>query len=256
VSVSVSVSGCHLYNRMYILSYLSCDQLIHVCYLFLLIVHVVPGKTSQYRDKRYPVIVMDFLEGGDLFDAIHNRISTGQDITERFIALTFKSAMESLLSIHEKCYLHRDLKLENLVLSSSDGDPVVKIIDCGYFCEAPSDCVVRSRARVGTPGFVAPETLQPADDSEYREYSTKSDVWQAGCALYTLLSGESTGFITVCCVVLCCVVLCCVVFCCIVLCCIVLWCIVLCCVVLYSVVLCCIVLYSVVLCCIVLYSVV
>ena len=35
----------------------------------------------------------------------------------------------------------------------------------------------------GTPGYIAPESIL------YHTYSAKTDLWQAGCTLYSLLSG-------------------------------------------------------------------
>jgi serine/threonine protein kinase len=35
----------------------------------------------------------------------------------------------------------------------------------------------------GTPGYIAPESIT------YHTYSAKTDLWQAGCTLYSLLSG-------------------------------------------------------------------
>lgn len=72
-------------------------------------------------------------------------------MNEQFLAPAFRSAMESLLSIHERHFLHRDLKLDNMVLTSTADNAVVKIIDCGYFCRAP-DGVVRETGLVGSPG--------------------------------------------------------------------------------------------------------
>ena len=136
------------------------------------------------------MIVMEFLEGGDLFSLVINRSKNQQPVNEQFLAPAFRSAMESLRSIHNRKYLHRDLKLDNMVLTSTADDAVVKIIDCGYFCHAPEG-VVQVTGLVGSPGYFAPESLQTT--TGFREYSTKSDVWQAGCALYIMLSGKCSA---------------------------------------------------------------
>jgi Ca2+-binding EF-hand superfamily protein len=48
---------------------------------------------------------------------------------------------------------------------------------------APESCAYRGMTLHGTPGLFAPETIMHFD------YSIKSDVWQLGCILYSLLSG-------------------------------------------------------------------
>ena len=50
--------------------------------------------------------------------------------TEALLADLFRSAMTALSSIHEHGFVHRDLKLENLMMSAAD-ESVVKIIDLG-----------------------------------------------------------------------------------------------------------------------------
>ena len=87
---------------------------------------VIPDKFPAFRCP-YPVIVMELLEGGDMF----NRISTRETVTESYLAETFLSAMWALRSIHERGYIHRDLKLDNLMLVSPEDPSQVKIIDFG-----------------------------------------------------------------------------------------------------------------------------
>jgi serine/threonine protein kinase len=147
----------------------------------------VPGKTLKFRNEGYPVIVMDFLEGKDLLTMMTKRIKEKQVVNESFLATMFRSVMESLLSMHKKLYLHRDLKLDNMVFTSTTGDLKVKLVDCGYSCKAPTGSVYET-SLYGTRGFFAPESL--ATSTGMREYSTKTDVWQAGCALYVMLSGN------------------------------------------------------------------
>ena len=87
----------------------------------------IPDKFPAFRSP-YPVIVMELLEGGDMF----NHISTRECVTEHYLAETFLSAMWALRSIHERGYVHRDLKLDNLMLVQPSEPSQVKIIDFGW----------------------------------------------------------------------------------------------------------------------------
>ena len=73
--------------------------------------------------------------------------------------------------------MHRDLKLENLML---DKNGYVKIIDFGFAC------ISREKLRVfcGTPSYMSPEIVSK------REYSGPSaDIWACGIILFVLLTG-------------------------------------------------------------------
>ena len=131
------------------------------------------------------MIVMEYLEGGDLCNMVINRLKA-EPVNEKFLAQKFRSAMEGLLTLHNEGFLHRDLKLENLVLTSSQDDAVVKLIDYGCLRHAP-DGITKSVNVHGTLAYIAPETVNTSLGQ--RTYSTKTDVWQAGCVLYILLSG-------------------------------------------------------------------
>ena len=85
-------------------------------------------------------------------------------------------------------YAYRDVKLENLIFSDEGELSAIKIVDVGSAVKIPSSCrdgVFRDTSVVGTMGYLAPESIQ------YYDYSRASDIWQAGCVLYSLLSGMS-----------------------------------------------------------------
>ena len=71
----------------------------------------MPDKNPLFYNE-YPVIVMEMLEGGDLFEKISNRTS----VSESDLSYSFRSAMEALRSIHNRNFIHRDLKLDNLMV--------------------------------------------------------------------------------------------------------------------------------------------
>lgn len=137
---------------------------------------IIPNKVYC---NPYPVIVMELLTGGELFDTIH-RIP---NITEFILSKIFYQMILSVQSIHQKKYIHRDIKLENMMFSSKV-DGVIKIIDFGLMVKVTeSDGMYHDDYVVGTPGYLAPEVL------DYYDYSYASDIWSLGCCLYSMLSG-------------------------------------------------------------------
>lgn len=81
----------------------------------------IPDRESTHP---YPVIVMEALQGGDLFDRIHDK---GGKVTERYLATAFRGVVEALRDTHNRCFVHRDLKLENLMYSTKDADSAIKV---------------------------------------------------------------------------------------------------------------------------------
>lgn len=140
-------------------------------------VGLIPSKVCQ---QGLPVIVMEHLSGGPLF----GRLNYQDVISEKYLASVFKAIVDSVGYLHAHRFIHRDLKLENIMyLNSSDHSPV-RIIDLGMSTKLNEDDVfIDTQYLVGTPGFYAPESLTR------QEYSVKTDIWQLGCILYMLLSG-------------------------------------------------------------------
>lgn len=81
--------------------------------------------------------------------------------------------------------LPRDLKLQNLMFADKDSLTSCKIIDCGMMVQLRANETIYTSSKIqGTMGYVAPESLTK------RQYSSASDIWQAGVCLYSLLSGS------------------------------------------------------------------
>jgi len=121
---------------------------------------------------------------------------------EKRAVTIFRGIFEGVQFLHEHGIAHRDIKLENMVCVSVNGDLVGKLIDFGVtlrFGEWEKNGF-RSKGRVGTYPFMSPEmafngrdNLAPAHKLKIVNYDTydaaKNDVWLLGHALW----GYSTG---------------------------------------------------------------
>ena len=83
--------------------------------------------------------------------------------------------------------VHRDLKLENMIMMNERDDSPVKIADFGLSKFFSPETVLSTMC--GSPQYVAPEVLGVGDG--LKEYSPAVDMWSVGVILFILLSGYS-----------------------------------------------------------------
>lgn len=88
-------------------------------------------------------------------------------------------ALEGLSHLHKLGIMHRDIKLDNLMLASPNDIQSLKIIDLGFATQE------RNRLnRCGTPGYIAPEIF------EIDSYTELCDIYSLGAVFHVLLSGQ------------------------------------------------------------------
>lgn len=126
------------------------------------------------------VMVMEYINGGDL----HSLLLKKQSLSENEACHIFTSLIACLHYCHQRGVYHRDLKLENLLLTST-GE--VKVCDFGLASvrETMSNADSLCQTNVGTEDYSSPEILQTIP---YR--GDDADMWSAGILLYTLLAGR------------------------------------------------------------------
>eukprot|EP00548_Thalassiothrix_antarctica_P001936 CAMPEP_0194146890 /NCGR_PEP_ID=MMETSP0152-20130528/22213_1 /TAXON_ID=1049557 /ORGANISM="Thalassiothrix antarctica, Strain L6-D1" /LENGTH=690 /DNA_ID=CAMNT_0038847539 /DNA_START=71 /DNA_END=2143 /DNA_ORIENTATION=+ len=121
-------------------------------------------------------IVQDLAHGGDVFD----RLAKKTVYTERDACELAKRLLETMHSMHERGYVHRDMKPENLLLRHESHDADILVADFGFSKKVPQGGL---KTKCGTPAFVAPEILLGA------KYSQQVDMWSVGVLLFLLLGG-------------------------------------------------------------------
>ncbi len=121
---------------------------------------------------------MDYADGGDLYTKIAQQKKLGKYFDEEQILAWFLQLCLALKHIHSRRILHRDLKTQNIFLTSK-GE--VKIGDFGIarVLQNTYDC---AQTAIGTPYYLSPEICQE------RPYNQKSDIWSLGCILYEMLT--------------------------------------------------------------------
>ena len=143
-----------------------------------------------------PYIVMEFLEGESLSDAIIGRGPL--DATE--VGKIIAQAARALSRAHGSGIVHRDLKPDNIFLAKSD-EPIdgltycVKLVDFGIakmFEEDPPEGAssrmggpTREGTVIGTPNFMAPEQLTVGGAP-----GPLTDLWSIGACTFAAMTGR------------------------------------------------------------------
>ena len=132
-----------------------------------------------YESHTEIYLVQELCFGGELFDRLDEQ--PDYHYTEGECARLVKQMLCAVRYLHSKGIIHRDMKLENFLFSSTSPDSELKMIDFGLskhfkFGEVQHEAV-------GTPYTVAPEVIRGS-------YDERCDIWAIGVISFLLLSGD------------------------------------------------------------------
>ncbi|CAE7294762.1 CPK3 [Symbiodinium natans] len=141
-------------------------------------------------------LICQFCEGGELLSAIRKGRARGAVLEESWAARALRQPFQALVYLHNKGIVHKDLKVENLLLLRSivadDGNafcrlPHVVVCDFGTaeICVRglSSPFVARGSKVAGTPATMSPECL-------LGNVSAKSDIWSMGCVMFEMFANS------------------------------------------------------------------
>lgn len=93
---------------------------------------------------------MEYVSCGDLLNFVRKR----SKLTENTAKYIFKQIIETLRFIHSNKIVHRDIKLDNILIDLSNQ---IKICDFGISRVVRNDDLMHDKC--GTPAYIAPEIL-------------------------------------------------------------------------------------------------
>jgi calcium-dependent protein kinase len=136
---------------------------------------------ETYEHERFMFFVLEYCEGGDLFD----RIMENGKMPENTTAKVLKQVASALLYAHCHGVAHRDLKPENICFCTRDPTCThIKVIDWGLGKFFQLTCM---KSNVGSATYAAPEVLDAKVGAE--GYTSTCDLWSLGVVAYISLWG-------------------------------------------------------------------
>ncbi|KAI4806778.1 hypothetical protein KUCAC02_017577 [Chaenocephalus aceratus] len=130
-------------------------------------------------------LVLELCNGGSVTDLAKGMLKRGDRMDEAIIAYILHEALMGLQHLHVHKTIHRDVKGNNILLTTHGG---VKLVDFGVSAQL-TNTRLRRNTSVGTPFWMAPEVIaceQQLDST----YDARCDVWSLGITAIELGDGD------------------------------------------------------------------
>ena len=140
------------------------------------------GSTSRGE----PYLIMEFLQGVDLFQTIKAEKKIEVD---RFLNI-FIQVASGLAHAHDAGVIHRDLKPSNIILTEgAEGKEQPKVVDFGVakieeLLGGEIQVLTQTGEVLGSPSYMSPEQCRGGS------IDVQSDIYSLGCVMYEALTGK------------------------------------------------------------------
>ena len=148
--------------------------------------NIVSPRGYGYAEAGNVYLVLDYVDGWTLGEWMERRHPTAHEILSVFVKIA-----SALAYMHSRGILHRDLKLSNVLIRKSDGEPVIIDFSCATYAQAEE--LTDSGLPPGTDRFRAPEQFRFLNErkDEHRAryaFQVADEVFAVGAMLYELLT--------------------------------------------------------------------
>jgi serine/threonine protein kinase len=146
---------------------------------------------------------MEYINGGGLSNCLKKYMDRHKKaFPEEIVQHLMRQIIEGLYYLHSKKIIHRDLKLDNIMInfdSEADKENLnmmkarVKIIDFGFAIQLTSEKKDLTYSAVGSPINMDPIILNKFSKRKDPNlgYDEKADIWSIGTVCYELLIGKA-----------------------------------------------------------------
>ncbi|KAL1785149.1 myosin-IIIa [Sigmodon hispidus] len=130
-------------------------------------------------------LVLELCNGGSVTDLVKGFLKRGERMSEPIIAYILHEALMGLQHLHNNKTIHRDIKGNNILLTTEGG---VKLVDFGVSAQL-SSTRHRLNTSVGTPFWMAPEVIACEQQLD-TTYDARCDTWSLGITAIELGDGD------------------------------------------------------------------
>ena len=152
-----------------------------------------------YQTSNNLYLIMDYINGGSLSEYLAEyKLKKGSAFPQKIIQYFVKQIVQGLIYIHSKNIIHRDIKLDNILINfpantkKENRDYTlaqIKIIDFGLSTDSNL-----ATSLVGSPIYMDPVILEKYKKAggieKFKRYDKKADIWSLGAITYEMLTGE------------------------------------------------------------------
>ena len=153
---------------------------------------------SEKETNNNHYLILEYCNGGDLFKiSSQYKKKNGKPLPEEFVQYYVGQICDALHYLHDKNIIHRDLKLENILVhfdNEKDKNELnifeskIKLIDFGLARTIDHQNLASSIC--GSPIIMDPQLLSKLNkESKEFHYNEKADIWALGTITYELLVG-------------------------------------------------------------------
>ena len=172
------------------------------------IIHIL----DYLNNQSYNYIVLEYCNGGNLREYLQKYMEKNNaPLNEFFIQKILRQIAPALEFMHSKNIIHRDIKLENILLNfntypnipkngkrpqalkfsekSLNKDFSAKITGLNFSKDLIQDNM--GSTILGTPLYMSPDVVERLDNKTNKKYNTSADLWSLGVITYELLTGTT-----------------------------------------------------------------
>ena len=155
-------------------------------------------KVFRFEGIGNELLVLEYCNGGSLHNCLNNYIiKNGKPFPEDLVRYLMKQILNGVKSLHERGIIHRDLKLNNILLKYNNNNDLInqniyaaeiKIID---FNTSYCPDISGPKTILGTFPNMAPSIINNAFGfGNIKTYDEKIDIWSLGTLCYEMLFGK------------------------------------------------------------------